>query len=136
MTTTTLEQETGILVCTMSFVTAQEVAHRGQLYRADSALVAAAPKYFAPVGTPQSEWPTAHDEAVASSAAKAQAEEDARHQGRVDRANRHPVRIETSVVRALRDVLDLSQGRRILKGSTLLATDEVVAEHPDDFKPA
>jgi hypothetical protein len=39
-------------------------------------------------------------------------------------------------VRAKRNVYDFTRGRLILKGSTALETDDVVAEHLDDWKAA
>jgi hypothetical protein len=137
-TATTGQTPAPVFVCVMAHTGPHGVAQRGEHYRADDPLVIANPHWFVSADTPENEWGvTPFDGFLATIETENRANEAAAHQARVDRCERNRVTLKApTVLVAKRDVLDLSNGRKVLKGSTILADDELAVEHPDDFKPA
>jgi hypothetical protein len=110
--------------------------HQGQTFRADHPLVVAyGDKFFAPEGTPISEFITPFDTAVATND-KLQAEANERRQAAaLAKAAANVVTLDvTDVYRLQRDLVLTDEGRTVRKGSTVLGSDPLVAAHPDAFK--
>jgi hypothetical protein len=121
-----------VVVCTNTFAVGEDVAVRGRRYRSTDPIVVAAPDNFVPHETPESEWKTPFDQAVADDERRGAELQ----RGRLDQAKNNRVTLNVgSVFRARRDVLDLDNLRTIVKHSTVLAGDPLLDTHADDFEP-
>jgi len=127
-----------IYICAVPFAGPPfgEVVPQGQRLRGDHPAVQAAFRYFVPDGTPESEWPSAYDEAIAIAEAQELAERDARREAFEKLARENPVKLEPPrMFRLKRDLLATRDGRpaTIRKGSIVLADDELLTAHADDW---
>lgn len=134
---TATETAASVVVCVLPFSGPNGVGVQGRKYRVDDPLVLGHPQFFADPDTPHDQRPTVFDESLRRLEAQNRAAEEAAHQARVARCERNARKlVAPEVLRAVRDILDLERGQKVLRGSTVLATDEVALAFPNDFKLA